>query len=192
MEGLFDSKENLTKLITNVAMNHNDIRQLEQPESEKRINVESQDWFTLLEQSGAEIIVHEAINNFSGQLYPLIIRLYFEKNWKMVYLDGNVLIFLKNIQKFQDQISRLEKPKGWIFDEIIWESKYGIRNGRSAVPTVGNYSNFYANLAFGLIAKGQTDDRVEVLIENALLLSSDNFSANLYKNLLKEIKKANS
>jgi hypothetical protein len=188
MEGLHELNENKKALIRRFIYNNSGLLSKEQLDIKMNSYEKSNDWFNTLEQSGAEIIIHEAINSFSGQLYPLILRLYFEDNWKLIYLDNFVLIFLKNIDKFKQVISVLEKPKNLIVDEIIQEANIGIQNGRLGVPTADNYAYFYAHLAFGLIAKGKTDDRTRGLLQEALKISPNNIDANIYNDFLNEIR----
>ena len=139
---------------------------------------DSREWFEGFDESGAEIVLHEAMNAFTGEIYMLPLQLLSEDNWKLVYLDGLVMVFVKDIPKFQDIISRHSKPKGLIFDQIILEGIAGQRKGNP---------DFTANLAFGYLAKGRTDRYVERLLLDVLDRNPSNFAANIYKEIFQQI-----
>lgn len=133
-------------------------------------------WKDLLDETHTEIIVHEAINEYGGDIYPFIFKLIREDIWKLVYADGNVMIFVKDIDKFQDIIRKFALPKSTIYDEIIRESLE--RTGK-------NNAKDYSNIALALLLKGKADKATYFFIETALSLEPENLIANyslaLYK-----------
>jgi len=137
-------------------------------------------WSDLLTRYDIDIIVHEASNLFSGSLYPLVLRLASDKDWRLIYSDGIVLVFVRDVAKFGNLISKYELDKKRIYDEI------GIEN----VNKVGRaHSAIYSSLAFALLMKGGADKIIEEYIAHALYLEPDDLLANYLEAFLK-LKKA--
>lgn len=102
----------------------------------------------LLRRYRVELIITPACNYISGNLYPLIPKIMNDKEWVLIYMDGKVLVFIKNSKENLEFIKRYRIPKERVYDEIIMEAKRGIdRNGR--------ISGFYASLGYGLVGKGK-------------------------------------
>jgi hypothetical protein len=76
-------------------------------------------WIKLLEKNNIELIVHEATGDFTGEIFPLTLRLLKDDDWVLIYIDGIFQIFVKNNDKFSDIIKKYKKPKELIYDEII-------------------------------------------------------------------------
>lgn len=121
---------------------------------------DDKDWKELLDEIKAEIIVHEAVNYFSGHIYPFVFKLIQDNTWKMIYLDENVMIFVRDIQKYRDIITKFDKPKFLIYSEIIKET-LKINNK--------NTSSYFSNIALGLLLRGIADDNTKSFIDKALL-----------------------
>ncbi len=131
-------------------------------------------WKDLLEDINAEIIIHEAVNLYSGNIYPFIFKLVQEDTWKLIYSDGNVLIFVKDIQKFRDIVMRYNKPKSLIYDEIIIEGLRGIDQ---------KISGYYSSVALALLLKGIANNDTNYFIETALSIDRHNVFAHYCKAL---------
>lgn len=124
-------------------------------------------WDTLLNDINAEIIVHEALDG-SGLVLPFIWKLMVKDDWKLVYLDGSLLVFVRDSDKYREIISKFNRPKTLVYDEIIMES----------LPYLGKKNPHYAvNVALAQLLKGQTDDNTKRLIEIALQSDPNNFYA---------------
>ena len=129
-------------------------------------------WNEALENIKADIIVHEAVNKYSGDIYPFIFKLSRDESWRLIYSDGNVLIFLRNIKKYADIITKYNKPKSLIYDEIITES---LKNKES--------QGFYSTVSLALLLKGIAGNKTNVIIETALALNPNDKLANYCKTL---------
>ncbi|MBU0484862.1 MAG: hypothetical protein KKB30_10160 [Proteobacteria bacterium] len=140
------------------------------------INNTQQDPLVLLNSINAEIVIHEAMQILNGNLYILPLKLYLSGNWILVYADGYVMIFLKDIPKFKHIINLYRKDKDILFDELIAEGKMGLRYGM--------HSNFYSNIAFGFMGKGLYGEKVKILLEKSLELSTKNQTANTLLTIL--------
>ncbi len=172
IEGKYDPLPEKRKLIQKILFRNSKFSSaVIEPEFDKN------DSISKINQSGADIIIYETVDKLSGNIFLLPLKLFFVENWKIVYADGRVLIFLKDVPKFRDAIDRLTKNKSIIFDQIIREVKNGGRSG---------LSDYYTNIAFGLMAKGQTDKEVEALIMAGLELSPDNWLAITCRDFLKQ------
>jgi hypothetical protein len=178
IEGEFDSireqLENINKLIpANIGTINITIGDKEKYRPKDDM-IRDKGWKDLLDDIHAEIIIHEAVNLYSGNIYPLIFKLIQEDMWKLIYSDGNVLIFVKDISKFKDIIIRHNQPKSSIYDEIISEGLKGVGK---------NNPGYYSSLALALLLKGVADDTTSLFIEKALLLDPNNITANYCKAL---------
>jgi len=131
-------------------------------------------WKEILEDINAEIIIHEAVNLYSGNIYPFIFKLIQEDTWKLIYSDGNVLIFVKNVQKFKDIIMKYNKPKSSIYDQIIIEGLRGIGQ---------KISGYYSSVALALLLKGIANNETNYFIETALSVDPNNIIAHYCKSL---------
>ena len=126
-------------------------------------------WKRLLEEKHIEVIMHEATNVFTGELYPIAMRLLLAKEWRLVYMDGKVMIFVKDIPRFRNVIKKYEISKEKIFDEIGMEN--APRLGRTIQPRV------YSSLALALLMKGAPDSSIKELIRHALFLDPKDIMA---------------
>ena len=79
-------------------------------------------WEKLLEQHNINLIVHEACSQFTKELYPITLRLLKDDKWALIYLDGKMLIFVRNIEKYSAIVKKFRLPKELIYDEIILET----------------------------------------------------------------------
>jgi hypothetical protein len=127
-----------------------------------------QNWKDLLDTIGADIIVHEAVNLYSGNIYPLIFKLMREDSWKLIYSDGNVLVFVRDEEKFKKVIAQYDLPKTAVYNEIIRENLHVIGK---------NVSGYYSSTALALLLKGIADDKTLYLIKKSLSLDSRNIYA---------------
>ena len=125
-------------------------------------------WRELLMRHNIDLIIHEATNYYSGEIYPLPLRLIKEDDWKLIYLDGKVLIFVRSVPRFRDVIERFGLDKSRVIDEI----------GMENAPKVGSlHSRVYSSLAFALLMKGNSDEVVGNYIKQALYLDPKSMTA---------------
>lgn len=127
-------------------------------------------WKKLLDRYNIGLIVHEACTDYSWEIYPLTLRLLKDDDWVLIYLDGTMLIFVRNKEKYADIIKGFKKPKELIYDEIILETVPVVSKG---VPI----SSPYSSLAFALMMKGKDDD-AKKMIDAALELDKKDVVAN--------------
>ena len=136
-------------------------------------------WKELLEKIDADIIVHEAAVFRSGEIYPFVFKLARDDDWKLIYVDGTVMIFVKDEPRFRKIIARYQLPKSWIFDEILAECRRG----------AGMHGEgYYSSSALAMLLKGVADRRTSSYIDKALSLDPDNFIANYSKALFLRMK----
>lgn len=125
-------------------------------------------WRELLKKYDIDLIIHEATNFFSGEMYALPLKLIKDDEWKLIYLDGRVLIFVRDIPRFRDVIERFSLDKSRVFDEI------GMENS----PKLGSlHPGIYTSLAFALLMKGNSDAVVRKYIKQALYLDPNDLVA---------------
>ncbi len=126
-------------------------------------------WRELLMRHNIDLIIHEATNLYSGEMYTLPLRLIKEDDWKLIYLDGRVLIFVRDVPRFRDVIERFSLDKSRVIDEI----------GMEDTPRLGGlHASVYSSLAFALLMKGNSDDVVRQYIKQALYLEPKSMTAN--------------
>lgn len=138
----------------------------------RNISPRSLNWENSLDTIKADIIVHEAVNMYSGHVYPFIFNLIQDESWKLIYADGNVLIFVRDIQKYKNIIIKYNKPKSAIYDEIITESM-------ADKDTPG----YYSSTALAMLLRGSANENTYALIEKALARDPGNVLAH-YANAL--------
>jgi len=132
-------------------------------------------WQKLLRNYNIELIVLEASNVFTGELYALPLSLISNNEWKLVYYDGKAMIFVKDIPKFEGLIAEYELPKERVYDQI----------GMENAPKLGSFhSEVYSSLAFSILMKGGSEDRAEDFVERALHLDPKNLFATYLEALL--------
>jgi hypothetical protein len=150
------------------------------PDEMGRIDIFSQDsvpdiknhkplWKKLLEQYNINLIVHEACSHFTKELYPIILRLIQDDEWALIYLDGTMLIFIRDVEKYSDIIEKYKLPKTLIYDEIIFETM-------PVVSQRATTSTPYSSLAFAFMMKGRETDSKK-MIEAALELNQNDLVA---------------
>lgn len=133
-------------------------------------------WMKLLREYNIDIIVHEASNFYTGELYPLSLCLIKNAEWKLVYSDGKVMIFVRDIPKFKYLITKYEMKKEKVYDEI----------GMENAPRLGSlHSRVYSSLAFALLMKGGSDKLAEEYIKHALYLDPKDIFASYLEAFLK-------
>ncbi|MBI5101266.1 MAG: hypothetical protein HZB33_05470 [Nitrospirae bacterium] len=127
-------------------------------------------WREQLLKYDIDLIIHEGTNYFTGEIYPLPLRLIKDDEWKLIYLDGRVLIFVRDVPRFRDVIERFSLDKSKVYDEI------GMENS----PKLGSaHAGVYSSLAFALLMKGTSDDAtVRKYIKQALYLDPNHLVAN--------------
>lgn len=126
-------------------------------------------WRELLRKHNIDLIIHEASNIFSGDMYALPLVLIKEDDWRLIYLDGRVMIFVRDVPWFRDVIARFGLDKSKVIDEIGMENTSRLGNLHSSV---------YSSLAFALLMKGNSDDVVREYIKQALYLDPKSPTAN--------------
>lgn len=158
IEGEFDTtKEVLINVSRLIPKN---IGAINVSSNEKDIIKKNIHWKDSLDRIKADIIVSEAVNMYSGTIYPLAFNLIQDESWKLIYADGTVLIFVRDIEKYENIIMKYNKPKSLIYDEIIAESK-------AAKDSPG----YYSTTALAMLLKGFADKNTYALIEKALALN---------------------
>ena len=133
-------------------------------------------WKKLLDQYKIDIIVHEACSFFTGEIFPLIPRLLKDGGWSLVYLDGNVLIFVRDKPEYKDILEKLKIPKESVFTEIILEVSPYVRSG---VP----HAAFYSSLALALVEQNRLGE-AKKMIDAAFALDKKDITANIANSYL--------
>ena len=139
-------------------------------------------WEKLLEQHNINLIVHEACSQFTKELYPITLRLLKDDKWALIYLDGKMLIFVRDIEKYSAIVKKFRLPKEMIYDEIILET----------APLVAKkitISTPYSSLGFAYMMKGNYES-AKIMIDAALSLDKNDLVANFCEAYLVLIRKA--
>ncbi len=127
-------------------------------------------WKKLLKQYKIDIIVHNATADYTGELFPLILRLIKDDDWVLIYLDGTVQIFVRKREKYSNVIERFKKPKELIYEEIILETLPLVRKKIAIAKP-------YSSLGLALMMKGKEED-ARKMINAALVLDENDLVAN--------------
>ncbi len=127
-------------------------------------------WKKLIEQYNINLIIHEACSQYTKELYPIVLRLIQDDEWVLIYLDGTMLIFIRDLEKYSDIIKKYKLPKTLIYDEIIFETM-------PFVSQKATDSRPYSSLAFAFMMKGREND-ARKMIDAALELNRNDLVAN--------------
>jgi hypothetical protein len=111
------------------------------------------------------LIVHEACDQFTKKIYPLVLRLIKDDEWTLIHLDGKMLIFVRNNEEYSDIINKYRLPKSLIYDEIILETLPFVSSG----PAI---SSPYSSLSLAYVMKGE-DKKARKMIDAALDLEKN-------------------
>lgn len=128
-------------------------------------------WKEYLDHYKIDIVAHEACSFFTGEIFPLILRLMKDDEWSLIYLDGNVVIFVRNKPEYKDILEKLRIPKESVFAEIILEVSPYVR---SRVPAPA----FYSSLALALVEQNRLEE-AKKMIEAAFALDKKDITANI-------------
>jgi hypothetical protein len=174
--GALESRATLSLLIHRLAPG--DLPPLEiRGVDEKIIRETATRWEEIFDQTGTEIVVHEALQVFSGELMPIVLRLALHDGWKLVYTDGIVMVYLKDIEKYRDIIEEYEKPVRHLYAQLIAEGLRGAnQEGRNA---------FMANYALGAVLSGYHDKAVGDLVDRVYAADPQNVSAEMSRILFR-------
>ena len=127
-------------------------------------------WKEILDKYKIDLIVHDACDFFSGQVYALTLRLLQDNDWILIYLDGNTMIFLRNKPEYKNIIEKFRKPKELIYTEIILETATLVKfRTTSSMP--------YSSLALALLAQDRIEE-AEKMVEASLALDKKDVVAN--------------
>lgn len=133
-------------------------------------------WKELLDHYKIDIVAHEASSFFTGEIFPLTLRLMKDDGWSLIYLDGNVLIFVRDKPEYKDILEKLRIPKESVFAEIILEVSPYVR---SRVP----HPAFYSSLALALVEQNQLEE-AKTMIDAAFTLDKKDITANVVSSYL--------
>lgn len=126
-------------------------------------------WKKLLDQYNINLIVHEACVPYTKDLYPLVLRLLKDDEWVLIYLDGTMLVFVRNTEKYSGLIKKFKLPKELIYDEIIFEALPFVKRRVPSSPP-------YSSLGFAYMMIG-SNESAKIMIDAALALDKNDFVA---------------
>ncbi|HAM50103.1 MAG TPA: hypothetical protein DCP92_05200 [Nitrospiraceae bacterium] len=134
------------------------IRRLKGDDEEHYLN---EYWNSLLEKYKIDFLVGRVTHPRSGQLFPLFLKLMRDESWKLIYLDGNAVILVKDNHKNDEIIKNFPpKDKSLLYDEAIRE------NINKHSPTA------YETLAYAFLMRGDMRN-AEIFAKRALLMNNN-------------------
>lgn len=80
------------------------------------------EWRALIDMYSVNTIVHSAVNPYSGEVYPLILKLLMDDTWHLVYTDGTAAILVRKMPQ-----GLKEYPKDSLLEEIRQETLRGLK-----------------------------------------------------------------
>ncbi len=82
-------------------------------------------WYNLIDKYEIDFIVGRITNPINGMIYPLFLKLMYNDNWKLIYVDGNSVIMLKD-NGMNNEILEKYPPLDLseMFSQIIKENQY--------------------------------------------------------------------
>jgi hypothetical protein len=79
------------------------------------------EWKALIDMYSVSTIVHGAVNPYSGEVYPLMLKLLMDDTWHLVYADGTAAILVRKMPH-----GLMEYPKERLLEEIRREVLRGL------------------------------------------------------------------
>ncbi len=133
-------------------------------------------WKRLLDAYNVNFILTSALTT-TGNIIPLVDRLFQDGEWELIYEDGKSMIFLKVSPNNYDLLHQHYIPKEKIFDEIISEGIQGI----AETPATWGY---YETLGF-IYMKQNRFDKALIMFDKYLSMNPNNQSIRKLYDLLK-------
>ena len=134
-------------------------------------------WKRLLNAYNVNFILTNTVSS-SGNIIPLADMLYMSDEWKLVYLDGKSIIFLKDIPVNQNLILKYALSKEEIYNEIISECEQGIKDA----PATWGY---YETLGYVYMKKNRLNEAA-AMFKKYLAMNPNNENVTYYYNLVKQ------
>jgi hypothetical protein len=116
-------------------------------------------WYRLLNKYEIDFIVGRVSHPRSGRLFPIFLKLMNDTAWKLIYMDGNAVVMIKDNHKNDDIIKKFPPmDKTLLYDQAIRENI----NKHSA--------NAYDTLAYAFLMKGEIKN-AKTFAMNALIMN---------------------
>lgn len=80
------------------------------------------EWKALLDMYGIRTVIHGTVNPYSGDIYPLMLNLFRDDAWHLVYRDGVVAIMTKDLNPGLSEL-----PKNMLLQQMHWEIDRGLK-----------------------------------------------------------------
>ncbi|NWF98306.1 MAG: hypothetical protein HXY52_05145 [Nitrospirae bacterium] len=109
------------------------------------------EWQAFMKVYNINFIITYSVNDFTGNLIPIIPFIMNDPEWLLVYMDNNSLIFVRESPENSEIIRKYEMPKKWVWNEIITEAAYKVKN-------VPQKTNFYITMGDAFFAKQDFQD----------------------------------
>jgi hypothetical protein len=134
-------------------------------------------WKRLLNAYNVNFILTSATGS-SGNIIPLVDMLYMSNEWKLIYLDGKSMIFLKDVPDNQSVIHKYQLSKEEMDNEIISECEQGIKDA----PATWGY---YETLGYVYMKKNRLNEAA-AMFQKYLSMNPNDENARYYHNLVKQ------
>ncbi len=115
------------------------------------------EWKQQLDDYNINFIVIPVVFRESGNIVPLAPALIGEDDWKLIYLNLNAAVFIRNVPKNSDLIARYSIDKRYVYNEIIKVENTLLR----AMP---NNPNLLLAKADALLAIGAYEQAKEIYL----------------------------
>lgn len=79
------------------------------------------EWKALLDMYSINTVVHSTVNPYSGEIFPLMLKLMKDDSWHLVYIDGVAAILVRKMSP-----NFFEFPKDYLLREMYWEVTRGL------------------------------------------------------------------
>lgn len=134
-------------------------------------------WEEKLKQRRINLIMINALTLAdNGAIWPLVLRLFQDPGWVLVWSQKGTLVFLKNQPENQKWLEKFSLPKALIFEEIIFRGKFFI-------DKCGPTSQAYNSLAWAYLSQGNFG-AAKKAFEEQLRLSPKDEEAQRYLDFL--------
>lgn len=134
-------------------------------------------WERLLNAYNVNFILISAVSS-NGNIIPLVDMLYVSSEWKLIYADGESIIFLKNVPDNQNIIHQYQLSKEKLDNEIIRECEQGIKD----TPATWGY---YETLGYMYMKKNRLNEAL-VMFQKYLSMNPNNKNVKYYYDLLEQ------
>jgi hypothetical protein len=141
--------------------------------------LENSNYVMALHYFKIDLVLISGCDKVSGTLIKLVPALLADRNWSLVYVDGEALVFMRNTQDNGELLKKLAVPKERAYSNIYTLAKYASTSGHAA-----RMSNWKLSMAVAYEGVGDTREAKRWIDEYLRQSPGDSYGIALRERLL--------